>query len=118
VRHLGFFVALSRIAIRDLIDMVLRPRSFERVVRPGDIIASLGVSWGFPHYMDHIAEAKRRYGVRFATVVNDLIPIVNPSLVEQCTPLNSGNGSARRLCTLTCCSQSQDIRVTPCLILL
>lgn len=81
--HLGFFVALSRIAIRDLIDMVLRPRSFERVVRPGDIIASLGASWGFPHYMDHIAEAKRRYGIRFATVINDLIPVVNPSLVEQ-----------------------------------
>jgi len=33
--------------------------------------------------MDHIAEAKRRYGVRFATVVYDLIPIGNPSLVEQ-----------------------------------
>jgi glycosyltransferase involved in cell wall biosynthesis len=82
-RHLSFFVMLSRTAVRDLIELVLRPRRFERVVRPGDIIASLGACWGFPRYMHHMAEAKRRFGISFATLVYDLIPIEYPSLVEQ-----------------------------------
>jgi glycosyltransferase involved in cell wall biosynthesis len=82
-RHLGFFVTIAKTPIRDLIDMVFRPRRFERIVRRGDIIASLGACWGFPRYMEHVAQAKRRFGIRFVTLVYDLIPIENPSLVEQ-----------------------------------
>jgi glycosyltransferase involved in cell wall biosynthesis len=81
--HPGFFLRLCKTAVRDLIDMTLRPRRFDRMVRPGDIVVSLGASWGFPRYMEHIAEAKRRYGIKFSVLISDLIPIENESLVEQ-----------------------------------
>jgi glycosyltransferase involved in cell wall biosynthesis len=83
VRHPGFFLSISRTAVRDVIDLVLRRRPFERVVRPGDIVVSLGASWGFPRYGTHIAAAKRRYGIRFAILAYDLIPIENQAFVEK-----------------------------------
>jgi glycosyltransferase involved in cell wall biosynthesis len=46
-------------------------------------VVSLGGSWGFPGYLEHIAEAKHRYGIRFSVLIYDLIPIENPSLVER-----------------------------------
>jgi glycosyltransferase involved in cell wall biosynthesis len=51
-------------------------------VQPGDIIVSLGAGWGIPHYMKHIAEAKRRYGIKYAILIHDLIPIEYESFVE------------------------------------
>jgi glycosyltransferase involved in cell wall biosynthesis len=62
---------------------VLRRHGFDHDVRPGDIIASIGASWGFPNYAKIIAEAKRRYGVKFAILVYDLIPIDYGDFVEQ-----------------------------------
>jgi glycosyltransferase involved in cell wall biosynthesis len=82
-RHLGFFIRISRTAVRDVVDAVFRRRIFARSVRPGDIVVSLGASWGVPAYMEHVVQAKRRYGIRFAVLIYDLIPIENPSLVEQ-----------------------------------
>jgi len=82
VRHPRFFFSIFKTAVRDFIDMVLQRRRFERLVRPGDIIVSLGASWGFPGYMQYIARAQRRYGVRFAMLVHDTIPIENESFVE------------------------------------
>ncbi|HWN49693.1 MAG TPA: glycosyltransferase family 1 protein [Xanthobacteraceae bacterium] len=82
IRHPRFFLRISKTAVRDLIDMAIRPRRFEQLVRPGDIVVSLGASWGFPDYMKHIVAAKRRYGIRFANLIYDMIPIENGSLVE------------------------------------
>jgi glycosyltransferase involved in cell wall biosynthesis len=82
IRHPRFFFRISRTAVRDLIDAAIRPRRFDELVRPGDIVVALGASWGFPGYAQHIAAAKRRYGVRFATLVYDMIPIEYGSLVE------------------------------------
>src|SRR5215471_15252813 len=48
IRHPRFFVRISRTAVRDVIDMAIRPHRFARLVRPGDIVVSLGASWGFP----------------------------------------------------------------------
>jgi len=83
IRHPRFFFSLFRAAVRDLIDMLNRRRRFERFVHHGDIVVSLGAGWGVPHYMKHIAEAKRRYGVRFSIMIHDLIPIENESFVEK-----------------------------------
>jgi hypothetical protein len=82
IRHPRFFFRISKTAIRDLIDMAIRPRRFDALVRPGDIVVSLGASWGFPGYATHIAAAKRRYGIRFATLIYDMIPIEHGSLVQ------------------------------------
>jgi len=51
-------------------------------VRPGDVVVSLGAGWGIPNYMKYFAEAKRRYGVKFAIMVHDLIPMKYESFVE------------------------------------
>jgi glycosyltransferase involved in cell wall biosynthesis len=82
-RHPGFFLAIFRTAVRDVIDTIFRPRRFAQVVRRGDVIVSLGAAWGFPGYMRCIAAAKRRYGVRFSTLIYDMIPIEHESFVEK-----------------------------------
>jgi glycosyltransferase involved in cell wall biosynthesis len=82
VRHPRFFLSLLKAAACDLVLARHRRRRFEREVQCGDIVVSLGAGWGFPRYMKHIAAAKRRYGVRFATLIHDLIPIEDGSFVE------------------------------------
>jgi glycosyltransferase involved in cell wall biosynthesis len=78
-----FFLRIARTAVRDLVDRAVRPRDFELAVRPGDIVVTLGASWGMPGYSRHIAAAKEHFGVRFAVLVYDMIPIENEDLVEQ-----------------------------------
>lgn len=82
-RYPQFFLSLSTNAARDFADMTLRPRRFDRLVRRGDIIASLGAGWGIPDYMDCVMAACRRYGTRFALLVHDVIPIEHESFVER-----------------------------------
>ena len=81
-RHPGFFLSIAKIAVRDVMFARRRRRGFERSVQRGDILVSLGAGWGFPRYVEHIARAKRRYGIRFATLIHDLIPIESDSFVE------------------------------------
>jgi glycosyltransferase involved in cell wall biosynthesis len=83
IRNPRFFFSIFKTAGRDLIDMPTRRRRFERFVQRGDIVVSLGAGWGVPNYMKHIAEAKRRYGIRFSILIHDLIPIENEAFVEQ-----------------------------------
>jgi glycosyltransferase involved in cell wall biosynthesis len=83
LRHPGFFLSLLKTALYDLVGMGVRRERFEQFARPGDIIVSLGAGWGVPNYVKHIAEAKRRYGIRFSTLIHDLIPIEYESLVEE-----------------------------------
>jgi len=83
IRHPRFFLSILNAAVRDLLDTRIRRDCFERLVHRGDIVVSLGASWGIPHYMKHIAEAKRRYGIKFSILIHDLIPIENESFVEQ-----------------------------------
>jgi len=82
MRHPRFFFSIFKAAARDLIDTLFRTNPFEQVVRPGDVIVSLGASWGIPNYMKYIAEMKRYYGIKFAPLVHDLIPIKHETLVE------------------------------------
>lgn len=81
--HPRFFCRIAMTALRDLRDMVLRPRDFARAVRPGDMVVSLGASWGVPSYARYISAAKRRYRISFAVLVYDMIPIENGELVER-----------------------------------
>ena len=83
VRHPRFFFSIFKDVARDLIGMPLHRDRFERLVQPGDTIVSLGAAWGVPHYMKHIAQAKRRYGIKFSILIHDLIPIEYESFVDQ-----------------------------------
>jgi glycosyltransferase involved in cell wall biosynthesis len=82
MRHPLFFFSISKVAARDLIGTCLRTNRFAQLVRPGDIVVSLGASWGIPDYLKHIAAAKQCYGIKFAILVHDLIPIKYESFVE------------------------------------
>ena len=82
MRHPRFFFSISKAAARDLIGTWLRTDPFEQFVRSGDMIVSPGAGWGIPNYTKYIAEAKRRYGIKFAILIHDLIPIKYESLVE------------------------------------
>ena len=82
-----FFFRIAMTAVRDLVALALRPRDFEKAVQPGDMVAALGAAWGVPGYARRIAAAKRRYGIRFAVLVSDMIPIENGELVERCHAL-------------------------------
>jgi len=83
IRYPRFFLSILKTAAYDLIGMQTQRHRFEQLVRPGDIIVSLGASWGVPHYMKHIAAAKRRYGIKFSILIYDLIPIEYGSFVEE-----------------------------------
>jgi glycosyltransferase involved in cell wall biosynthesis len=78
-----FFARIAGTAIRDFVERAIRPHDFATVVQPGDIVVTLGASWGLPGYAQRIAAAKARFGVRFAVLVYDMIPIENGDLVEQ-----------------------------------
>jgi glycosyltransferase involved in cell wall biosynthesis len=81
--HPRFFMGLARTAVGDLFELALRPRRFRTAVRPGDILVMLGASWSVPGYAQRIAAAKACYGVRFAALVYDMIPVENEGLVER-----------------------------------
>jgi len=82
LRHPRFFFSILRVAARDLVGTWLRTNRFEEFVRCGDMIVSLGAGWGIPDSVKYIAEAKRSYGMGFAILVHDLIPIKYESFVE------------------------------------
>ena len=83
MRNPRFFLSIFKVAARDLMEILLRRNRFERLVRRGDIIVSLGAGWGIPGYMKHIAEAKRRYGIKFSIFVHDVLPIEYQSFFER-----------------------------------
>ena len=82
MRHPRFFFSIFKVAARDLIGTWFGQNRFGRFVRRGDMIVSLGAGWGIPDHMKHIAQAKRRYGIKLSILVHDLIPIKNQSFVE------------------------------------
>jgi len=51
---------------------------FARSVCRGDILVALGANWNDPHQAARIDAAKQRYGLRYAILMYDTIPIVRP----------------------------------------
>ncbi len=83
IRHPGFFYSILKVAVHDIISVRFRRYQLLPLVRPGDVIVSLGAGWGIPHCIEHIAKAKRRYGIKFAILIHDLIPIEYETFVER-----------------------------------
>jgi glycosyltransferase involved in cell wall biosynthesis len=83
LRNPRFFCSLLKTAAHDFVSMGVHGYHFSSFARPGDILVSLGAPWGVPNYMSHIVEAKRRYGIKHAILVHDLIPIEYECFVEQ-----------------------------------
>jgi glycosyltransferase involved in cell wall biosynthesis len=91
LRHPRFFLSIFKIAARDLLETLIRRKRFERRVRRGDTIVSLGAGWGIPGYMKHMAEAKRRYGIKFSIFVHDVLAMDFPSYFESRHAVQFGN---------------------------
>ena len=83
LRNPRFFFSLLKTVAHDFVSMGVDRYQFASFVRPGDILVSLGAPWGVSNYMRHIAKTKRRYGIKHAILVHDLIPIEYESFVEQ-----------------------------------
>jgi glycosyltransferase involved in cell wall biosynthesis len=52
--------------------------SFAGTVKRGDIILLLGAPWSTPNYARMIEAARARYGIEFAVLIYDLIPMRRP----------------------------------------
>ncbi len=52
--------------------------SFASSVRPGDCLVSLGAPWPYPDYAGLVRDMQRRFGLRFAFLVFDIIPARRP----------------------------------------
>jgi glycosyltransferase involved in cell wall biosynthesis len=65
----------------------LRGRSGERAfaarIAPDDMVVCLGLPWGSPSYGSWISNAKRRYGIRFALLIHDVIPFTHVELCQR-----------------------------------
>jgi glycosyltransferase involved in cell wall biosynthesis len=91
IRNPRFFFSIFKVAIRDVMEIVFRRNRFERLVRRGDIIVSLGAGWGIPGYMRHMAQAKQRYGVKFSIFIHDVLPVEYPEFFEPRHAVQFGN---------------------------
>jgi glycosyltransferase involved in cell wall biosynthesis len=78
----GFFLSILKFVARDLLEMLTGRTSSDRGLRRGDTIVSLGAGWGIPGYVKHMAETKRRYGIKFALFLHDVLPMEFPSFFE------------------------------------
>ena len=82
LQHPRFFLSIFKFVARDLLETLTGRTSFDRQLRRGDMIVSLGAGWGIPGYMKHMAETKRRYGIKFSIFVHDVLPMEFPSFFE------------------------------------
>jgi glycosyltransferase involved in cell wall biosynthesis len=51
---------------------------FADLAQPGDFVVALGAPWSCPDYAGLIGNARARYGIRFAVLIFDIIPIRRP----------------------------------------
>src|SRR5262249_33632617 len=73
---------VSAAAVRDRVRARRRERAFAAGVARGDVLVCLGAAWNDPGYGACIAAAKRRYGMRFAVLIHDIIPLAQPDVVD------------------------------------
>jgi glycosyltransferase involved in cell wall biosynthesis len=64
--------------VRDARSAMSGIRSFESCCRPGDVLVCLSDFWFNRRYVQHVAAAKKAYGLRFALLIHDLAPIIMP----------------------------------------
>lgn len=57
--------------------------SFANLVKRGDVLVSLGASWTHHRYGQSVRALRQRYGMRFALLIHDILPISHPQYVHQ-----------------------------------
>ena len=56
---------------------------FIRSVRPGDVLLALGAPWSYPDYAKLIERARARFGIEFAFLIYDIIPLRRPEWCDR-----------------------------------
>ncbi|HXE17372.1 MAG TPA: glycosyltransferase [Stellaceae bacterium] len=64
--------------IGDHVRGVADERALAARLAPGDVLVCLGLPWRNPDYGRQVAAAKRRYGLRFALLIHDVLPLSDP----------------------------------------
>lgn len=105
-RHLRRRVPAFFGPLRGLVLGRYHQRSFERHVAPGDILVSLGAPAASSRYVASIAAAKRKFGLKFAVMIHDIIPVTHSNFF----PSDIVWHFQRRLKRLVACS---DLIFTP-----
>lgn len=57
-------------------------KSFRKNVRSGDVLVNIGASWEHIKFGPTVRELKKRYGLKFALLVHDILPITHPHHVS------------------------------------
>lgn len=76
--------------LRDFRYLRRRQRAFEARVRPGDILVNLGSPWDHHNFSEILQTYKDRFGLRYALLVHDIIPVTDPTF---CTAAHVSNFS-------------------------
>ncbi len=58
-----------------------RQRRFVRLVAPGDVIVCLSGPWLSAGYVRRVAAIKRATGARYAVLIHDIIPLIDPTVL-------------------------------------
>jgi glycosyltransferase involved in cell wall biosynthesis len=77
-RYVRWVPSLVSPALRDRLGGRARHRRFAAGLHEGDVIVALGGPWINPRYVERLAAVKRAAGARFALLVHDVIPLVDP----------------------------------------
>lgn len=57
-------------------------RNKEAAFEKGAVVVNLGTSWWIPSYFSTVADAKRKYGIKYVPYIHDIIPLKVP---EHCS---------------------------------
>lgn len=77
-RMLRFLARHPARRLRDHLRGAADERALAARIAPGDVVVCLGLPWKNPDYGRRMAAAKRRYGVRFALMIYDVLPLSDP----------------------------------------
>lgn len=77
-RGLRYLWRVVSTALKDFMSRFDRRRRNDGVFQSGDVLVGLGTGWSNAKYGTSIANAKARYGLRYATLIHDIIPLSHP----------------------------------------
>lgn len=76
------YAARRMFAATRILSRASHAQRFAAAVRPGDVLMNLGASWTHKNFAKTIGQLKRDFGMRFALLVHDVLPVSHPGYVD------------------------------------
>lgn len=76
------YAARRMFAATRILSRASHAQRFAAAVRPGDVLINLGASWTHKNFAKTIGQLKRDFGMRFALLVHDVLPVSHPGYVD------------------------------------